>query len=73
MNRLIDLSDYCLRCMVCARPMHKRNTSKDCDRRDNNNNNNEIIIIIIIITMIKCEDLSLRMISNSPQSFFFSN
>ena len=26
--------------MVCARLMHKKNTSKDCDRRDNNNNNN---------------------------------
>ena len=27
--------------MVCARLMHKKNTSKDCDRRDNNNNNND--------------------------------
>ena len=26
--------------MVCARLMHKKNTSKDCDNRDNNNNNN---------------------------------
>ena len=25
--------------MVCARLMHKKNTSKDCDKRDNNNNN----------------------------------
>ena len=22
--------------------MHKKNTSKDCDRRDNNNNNNMV-------------------------------
>ena len=28
--------------MVCARLMHKKNTSKDCDNRDNNNNNNNI-------------------------------
>ena len=27
--------------MVCARLMHKKNTSKDCDNRDNNNNNKE--------------------------------
>ena len=40
MNRMIDLSDWCSRCMVCARLMHKKNTSKDCDKRDNNNNNN---------------------------------
>ena len=26
--------------MVCARPMHDGNTSKDCDRRYNNNNDN---------------------------------
>ena len=26
--------------MVCAWLMHKKNTSKDCDKRDNNNNNN---------------------------------
>ena len=26
--------------MVCARLMHKKNTSKDCVRRNNNNNNN---------------------------------
>ena len=37
--------------------MHKKNTSKDCDNRDNNNNNNNnnnniIIIIIIIIILI---------------------
>ena len=25
---------------MCARLMHKKNTSKDCDRRDSNNNNN---------------------------------
>ena len=25
--------------LVCARLMHKKNTSKDCDNRDNNNNN----------------------------------
>ena len=40
MNRMIDLSDWRSRCMVCARLMHKKNTSKDCDNRDNNNNNN---------------------------------
>ena len=27
--------------MVCARLIHKKNTSKDCDSRDNNNNNDE--------------------------------
>ena len=37
---MIDLSDWCFRCMVCPRLMHKKNTCKDCDRRDNNNNNN---------------------------------
>ena len=42
MNRMIDLSDWRSRCMVCARLMHKKNTSKDCDNRDNNNNNNII-------------------------------
>ena len=26
--------------MLCTRLMHKNNTSKDCDSRDNNNNNN---------------------------------
>ena len=26
-----------LRKVVCARLMHKKNTSKDCDNRDNNN------------------------------------
>ena len=40
MNRMIDLSDWRSRCMVCAQLMHKKNTSKDCDNRDNNNNNN---------------------------------
>ena len=39
MNRMIDLSDGCSRCIVCAQLMHKKNTSKDCDRRDNNNHN----------------------------------
>ena len=34
-NRMIDLSDWCSRCMVCARLMQKKNTNKDCDRRDN--------------------------------------
>ena len=24
---------------TCARLMHKKNASKDCDKRDNNNNN----------------------------------
>ena len=35
--------------------MHKKDTSKDCDKRDNNNNNNinnVIFIIIIIIIQI---------------------
>ena len=41
--------------MVCARLMHKKNTSKDCDRRDNsnnnnnNNNNNNIITVPVVI------------------------
>ena len=26
--------------MVCARLMHKKKTSKDCDKGDSNNNNN---------------------------------
>ena len=39
MNRMIDLSDSRSRCMVCAQLMHKKNTSKDCDKRDNNNSN----------------------------------
>ena len=38
MNRMIDLSDWRSRCMVCARLLHKKNTSKDSDNRDNNNN-----------------------------------
>ena len=40
MNRMIDLSDWRSRCMVCARLMHKKNNSKECDKRNNNNNNN---------------------------------
>ena len=40
MIRMIDLGDWCPRCMVCARLMHKKNTSKDCDRRDSNVDNN---------------------------------
>ena len=40
MNRMIDLSDWRSRGMVCARLMHKKDTRKDCDKRDNNNNNN---------------------------------
>ena len=39
MKRMIDSSDWRSRCMICARLMHKKNTSKDCDNRDNNNNN----------------------------------
>ena len=27
--------------MVCAQLMHKKNTSKDCDIRDNDDNNNK--------------------------------
>ena len=39
--------------MVYARLMHKMNTSKDSDNRDNNNNKIIIIItLIIIITII---------------------
>ena len=39
MNRITDLSNWFSRCMVCTRLIHKKNTSKDCDRRENNNNN----------------------------------
>ena len=28
MNRMIDLSDLCSRCMVCARLMHKKTPAK---------------------------------------------
>ena len=35
MNSMIVFSDWCSRCMVCTRLMHKRNTSKDCVWRDN--------------------------------------
>ena len=52
MNRMIDmidLSDWCSKCMVCAWLMYKKNTSEDCDRRDNNintkNSNNDKILI----------------------------
>ena len=39
----IDLSDWCLRYMVCcARLMHKsKSTSEDCDNNDNNNNDDD--------------------------------
>ena len=47
MNRMIDLCDWRSRCMVCARLMHKKNTSKDCDNRDNNNNNNINLLHLI--------------------------
>ena len=40
MNRMIDLSDCRSRFMVCTRLIHKKNTGKDCDKRDNNKNNN---------------------------------
>ena len=56
MNRMIDLSHGRSRCMVCARMMHKKNTSKDCDNRDSNNNNNNannnnnLITYIALIT-----------------------
>ena len=36
---MIDLCDWRSRCMICARLMHKKNSSKDCDNRDNNNKN----------------------------------
>ena len=39
---MIDLSDRRFRCMVCARLMHKKNTIKDFDKRDNNNNHNNV-------------------------------
>ena len=35
MNSMIVFSDWCSRCMVCSRLMHKKNTSKDCVWRDN--------------------------------------
>ena len=35
MNSMIVFSDWCSRCMVCTRLMHKKNTSKDCVWRDN--------------------------------------
>ena len=41
MNRMIDLSDRCSRCMVCTRLMHKRTAAKTVTE--------ETIIIIIII------------------------
>ena len=34
MNRMIDLSDLCSRYMICAWLTYKKNTSKDCDKRD---------------------------------------
>ena len=52
--------------MVCAQLMHKKNTSKDCDKRDNNNNNNnnnnqtqpfEIIIIIMMLIILHLEQV----------------
>ena len=49
MNRMIDLSDWRSRCMVCARLMHKNNTREDCDNRDNNNNNNYINVLYIYL------------------------
>ena len=33
--------------------MHKKDTSKDCDKRDNNNNNINNVIFIIIIIIIQ--------------------
>ena len=35
MNSMIVFSDWCSRCMVCTRLMHKKNTSRDCVWRDN--------------------------------------
>ena len=35
MNSMIVFSDWCSRCMVCTRLMHKKNTSKDFVWRDN--------------------------------------
>ena len=36
--------------MVCTRPMHKKNTGKDCDKRDNNKNNNNKYPLLALTT-----------------------
>ena len=42
MNSMIVFSDWCSRCTVCTRLMHKKNTSKDCVLRDNTATNTAI-------------------------------
>ena len=42
MNSIIVFSDWCSRCTVCTRLMHKKNTSKDCVLRDNTATNTAI-------------------------------
>ena len=53
--------------------MHKKNTSKDCDNRDNNNNNNNKIIIIINNNLLLITKLTtktyLRLISLKKKKF----
>ena len=44
MNSMIGFSDWCSRCMVCTRLMHKKNTSKECVLRDNTATNTAIAI-----------------------------
>ena len=44
MNSMIVYSDWCSRCMVCTRLMHKKNTSKECVLRDNTATNTAIAI-----------------------------
>ena len=50
MNRMIDLSDCRSRFMVCTWLMHKKNTGKDCDKRDNNKNNNNKYPLLALTT-----------------------
>ena len=50
MNRMIDSSDWRSRFMVCTRLMHKKNTGKDCDKRDNNKNNNNKYPLLALTT-----------------------
>ena len=54
MNRMIDLSDWCCRCIVCARLMHEKNTSKDYHRRDNNLFNYLFIYYNLMANNSKC-------------------
>ena len=54
MNRMIDLSDWCSRCIVCARLMHEKNTGKDYHRRDNNLFNYLFIYYNLMANKSKC-------------------